>query len=124
MPQSEAAGRCGLVVAFDPAAATSSLSGRTRGSQVVPTGISPHTGGRGQGGESTMEATRTKSGAGFTQSWRELAHTPTHQVPVLLGAVVALLVGILTYVFDASKAGAIVAASINQAYLVIFGVLA
>ncbi len=59
-----------------------------------------------------MEATRTKSGAGFTQSWRELAHTPTHQVPVLLGAVVALLVGILTYVFDASKA-----------YLVIFGVL-
>ena len=70
-----------------------------------------------------MEATRTKSGAGFTQSWRELAHTPTHQVPVLLGAVVALLVGILTYVFDASKAGAIVAASINQAYLVIFGVL-
>ncbi len=70
-----------------------------------------------------MEATRTKSGAGFTQSWRELAHTPTHQVPVLLGAVVALLVGILTYVFDASKAGAIVAASINQAYLVIFGVI-
>src|SRR5437763_16291881 len=82
-----ARGRGGLVVAFVTAGVTSSLSGRTHGSEVVPTGISPHTGGRGQGGESTMEATRTKSGAGFTQSWRELAHTPTHQVPVLLGAV-------------------------------------
>jgi hypothetical protein len=40
---------------------------------------------------------------------------------VLLGAVVALLVGILTYLFDASNAGAIVAATIHQAYLVIFG---
>ena len=66
-----------------------------------------------------MEATRTKSGAGFTQSWRELAHTPTHQVPVLLGAVVALLVGILTYVFDASKAGAIVAAIAGLAMVVL-----
>src|SRR5437660_10205218 len=123
MPQSEAAGRGGLVVALVTAGVNASLSGRTQGALVVPIGISPRTGGRGQGGESRMEATRTKSGAGFTQSWRELAHTPTHQVPVLLGAVVALLVGILTYVFDASKAGAIVAASINQAYLVIFGVI-
>jgi hypothetical protein len=70
-----------------------------------------------------MEATRTKSGAGFSQSWRELAHAPTYQVPVVLGSIVALLVGILTYVFDASKAGAIVAAQINQAYLVIFGIV-
>src|SRR5436853_7030710 len=107
MPHSEARGRCGLVVAFVTAGVTSSLSGRTRGSQVVPTGISPHTGGRGQGGESTLEATRTKSGAGFTQSWRELAHTPTHQVPVLLGAVVALLVRLPPAVFDASKAAPI-----------------
>lgn len=70
-----------------------------------------------------MEATRTRSATGFTQSWRELARTPTHQVPVLLGAVVALLVGILTYLFDASRAGAIVAATIHQAYLVVFGVV-
>src|SRR5437016_8043751 len=54
-----------------------------------------------------MEATRTKSGAGFGQSWRELSHTPTYQVPVVLGSIVALLVGILTYVFDASAASKI-----------------
>ncbi len=70
-----------------------------------------------------MEATRTKSGTGFGQSWRELAHTPTYQVPVLLGSVVALLVGILTYLFDASKASAIVSATPNEAYLVIFGII-
>ncbi len=71
-----------------------------------------------------MEATRTRSATGFGQSWRELAHTPTYQVPVVLGGIVALLVGILTYLFDASKAGAIVAATTDQAYLVIFGVMA
>ena len=70
-----------------------------------------------------MEATRTRSATGFTQTWRELAHTPTYQVPIVLGSVVALLVGILTYVFDASNAGALVAATIDQAYLVIFGVI-
>lgn len=70
-----------------------------------------------------MEATRTRSAPGIAQSWRNLAQTPTHQVPVLLGSVVALLVGILTYVFDASRAGAIVAATIDQAYLVIFGLI-
>jgi len=70
-----------------------------------------------------MEATRTKSGAGFGQSWRELSHTPTHQVPIVLGSFVALIVGVLTYLFDASAAGTIVAATTNQAYLVIFGVL-
>ena len=70
-----------------------------------------------------MEATRTRSATGFAQSWRELAHTPTHQIPVILGSVVALLVGILTYLFDASRASAIVAATPAQAYLVIFGVL-
>jgi len=71
-----------------------------------------------------MEATRTKSGTGFGQTWRELAHTPTYQVPIVLGSVVALLVGILTYVFDVSKAGSIVAATPEEAYLVIFGIIA
>jgi len=70
-----------------------------------------------------MEATRTRSATGFGQSWRELAHTPTHQIPIVLGAVVALLVGILTYVFAAVEATAIVAATPEQAYLVIFGII-
>src|SRR5213595_1510893 len=68
-----------------------------------------------------MEASRAKSGAGFGQSWRELSHTPTYQVPVVLGSIVALLVGILTYVFDA--ASKIVAATPNEAYLVLFGIV-
>src|SRR5256712_12354137 len=70
-----------------------------------------------------MESTRAKSGAGFGQSWRELSHTPTYQVPVGLGAFVALITGILTYLFDASKAGAIVAATTAEAYFVIFGIV-
>ena len=70
-----------------------------------------------------MEATRTRSATGFGQSWRELAHTPTHQIPIVLGAVVALLVGVLTYVFAAVEATAIVAATPEQAYLVIFGII-
>src|SRR5207245_3146929 len=70
-----------------------------------------------------MEATRAKSGAGFGQSWRELSRTPTYQVPIVLGAFVALIVGILTYLFDASKAGAIVAATTAEAYLVVFGIV-
>ncbi len=70
-----------------------------------------------------MEATRTRSATGFGQSWRELAHTPTHQIPIVLGAVVALLVGILTYAFAAVENTAIVAATPEQAYLVIFGII-
>jgi hypothetical protein len=70
-----------------------------------------------------METTRTRSAAGFGQSWRELSHAPTYQIPVVLGAFVALIVGILTYAFDASKAGAIVAATTAEAYLVIFGIV-
>src|SRR2546427_11030031 len=70
-----------------------------------------------------MEATRAKSGAGLGQSWRELSHTPTYQVPIVLGAFVALITGILTYLFDASEAGAIVAATAAEAYLVIFGIV-
>src|SRR3989441_5925915 len=86
-------------------------------------GYDPGTKGWRQGGESTMEAPRAKSGSGFGQSWRELSHTPTHQVPIVLGAFVALITGILTYLFDASKAGAIVAATAAEAYLVIFGIV-
>lgn len=70
-----------------------------------------------------MEATRTRSATGFGQSWRELSHTPTHQIPIVLGAVVALLVGILTYVFEAVANSALVAATPEQAYLVIFGLI-
>ena len=70
-----------------------------------------------------MEATRTRSATGFGQSWRELAHAPTYQVPVVLGSIVALLVGILTYLFAASNAGAIVQATPDMAYLVIFGIV-
>jgi hypothetical protein len=70
-----------------------------------------------------MEATRTRSATGFGQTWRELSQTPTHQVPIVLGAIVALLVGILTYVFAAVEQSAIVAATPEQAYLVIFGLI-
>jgi hypothetical protein len=42
---------------------------------------------------------------------------------VVLGSIVALLVGILTYVFDASAASKIVAATPNEAYLVLFGIV-
>ncbi len=42
---------------------------------------------------------------------------------MVLGSIVALLVGILTYVFDASAASKIVAATPNEAYLVVFGIL-
>jgi len=79
--------------------------------------------GSRKGGESTMEATRTRSATGFGQSWRELAHTPTYQVPIVLGSIVALLVGILTYVFAAANAGAIVPATPEMAYMVIFGIV-
>src|SRR6266498_1779622 len=70
-----------------------------------------------------MEATRTRSATGFGQSWRELAHTPTHQVPIVLGSIVALLVGILTYLFAAANASAIVPATPEMAYMVIFGIV-
>src|SRR5207247_478350 len=76
-----------------------------------------------KGGESTMEATRTRSATGFGQSWRELAHTPTYQVPIVLGSIVALLVGILTYIFAAANASAIVPATPEMAYMVIFGIV-
>ncbi len=71
-----------------------------------------------------MESTHARSvSTGFGQSWRELARMPMHQVPVVLGAFVATAVGILTYVFDAIRAGSIVAVTATEAYLVLFGVL-
>ncbi len=71
-----------------------------------------------------METTRTRSAStGFGQSWRDLAHAPTYQVPLVLGGIVALLVGILTYAFDVSKSGEIVAVTAEEAYLVLFGII-
>ena len=64
-----------------------------------------------------MEATRTRSATGFGQSWRELAHTPTYQVPIVLGSIMALLVGILTYLFAAANASAIVPRFDGVAYV-------
>lgn len=71
-----------------------------------------------------MEATRTRSAsAEFGQTWRELARTPTHQVPILLGGVIAVLVGVLTYIFAAAAEAALVPATSTVVYLVIFGVI-
>ncbi len=71
-----------------------------------------------------MESTHARSAStGFGQSWRELARMPMHQVPVVLGAFLAAAVGILTYVFDAIRASAIVSVTAEEAYLVLFGVV-
>jgi len=69
-----------------------------------------------------MEATRVRSEAGFA-SWRELARTPTQLVPTLLGGALAVLVGVLSYIFAMVDASAIVAASPEQVYMVIFGII-
>lgn len=66
--------------------------------------------------------TRSKSIA-FGQSWRELANTPLHLVPVLLGGFLALAIGVLTYVFDAVNASALVAVTPMEAYMVLFGIV-
>lgn len=71
-----------------------------------------------------MATTETRSmSSGFGQSWRELAHTPIHLVPIVLGGFLAAAVGILTYVFDAARASALVAATPAEAYLVLFGIV-
>ena len=71
-----------------------------------------------------MNATQTGStSTRYRASWRELAHTPTHQVPVLLGAVIALLAGVLTYAFDVANASKLVAMAPDQAYLLVFGII-
>ncbi len=51
-----------------------------------------------------MEATRAKSGAGFTQSWRELSHTPSKQ-NVQNGSIVAMIAGLAITVLVATQLG-------------------
>jgi len=71
-----------------------------------------------------MEATQTgPTATGLTHSWRELTRMPTYLIPVVLAGVLAVLVGVLTYAFDAAKAGAIVAVSPEAAFLVVFGIV-
>jgi len=71
-----------------------------------------------------MEATQTGSRAeGLTHSWRELTRMPTYLIPVVLAGVLAVIVGVLTYAFDAAKAGALVAVSTDAAFLVVFGIV-
>jgi len=67
-------------------------------------------------------ATDTRSSGGFASSWRELGRMHTYQVPVVLGGFIAALAGILTYAFEMVKASAVVAASAEVIYLIIFGV--
>lgn len=71
-----------------------------------------------------MEATKTESRAeGVTRTWREFARMPTYLVPIVLAGVLAVIVGVLTYAFDAAKAGALVAVSTNAMFLVVFGIV-
>jgi hypothetical protein len=71
-----------------------------------------------------MEATQTGSRAErLTHSWRELTRMPTYLIPVVLAGVLAVIVGVLTYAFDAAKAGALVAVSPDTAFLVVFGIV-
>ena len=69
-----------------------------------------------------MAATGTKYASGFARVG-DLARMPTWQVPMALGGFLAALVGVLTYAFDAAKASAVVAASAEVIYLIIFGVV-
>lgn len=66
--------------------------------------------------------TRVRSEPGFA-SWRELARTPTHLVPALLGGVLAVLFSVLGYIFAMVSQSAIVPATPEQVYLFIFGVI-
>ena len=71
-----------------------------------------------------MEATHTRSATtGLTHSWREFARMPTYLVPEAIAGIVAVLVGVLTYAFDVWKAGAILAFSPAEAFLVLFGIV-
>ena len=69
-----------------------------------------------------MAATGTKYASGFAHMGN-LVRMPTWQVPMVLGGFLAALVGVLTYAFDAAKASAVVAASAEVIYLIIFGVV-
>jgi hypothetical protein len=72
-----------------------------------------------------MEATQTGSTrTGLTHSWRELARMPTYLIPEVVAGIFAVLVGVLTYAFDVSRAGAFVAVSPAEAFLVLFGIVA
>ena len=71
-----------------------------------------------------MEATQNGSHAeGLAHSWREFARMPTYLVPVVLAGLLAVIVGVLTYAFDAAKAGALVAVSPEATFLVVFGIV-
>lgn len=71
-----------------------------------------------------MDATHSgTTSARFGASWRELARTPTYQVPVLLGGVLAVLAGLVTYAFDVATSLAIVPMAPELAFLVVFGVI-
>jgi len=71
-----------------------------------------------------MAATEMRStSTGFVSSWRELARTPTYLVPTVLGGFLALLIGVLTYVFDIVAAQALAEMSPQIAYLIIFGLV-
>src|SRR6266511_1733213 len=72
--------------------------------------------------QEVSNAMATETRTGFASKWRELARMPTFQVPVVLGGFIAALAGILTYAFDAMRASAIVAASAEVVYLIIFGI--
>ena len=71
-----------------------------------------------------METTQAGPHAtGLTHSWRELSRMPTYLVPVVVAGALAVLIGVLTYGFDAAKAGALVAVSPEAAFLVVFGIV-
>ncbi len=71
-----------------------------------------------------MEATKTESRVeSVTHSWRELTRMPTHLIPVILAGALAVIVGVLSYVFDIARAGALVAVSPAAAFLVVFGIV-
>ncbi len=71
-----------------------------------------------------MEATQSGSTAtGVRRSWSELAHMPTYHIPIVVGGILAILTGVLTYGFDAMRAGAAVAITPEAGYLVLFGVV-
>ncbi len=71
-----------------------------------------------------MDATQTGSTTtGLAHSWRELAHPPTSLIPEVVAGVFAILVGVLTYAFDVSKAGAFVAVTPAEGFLVLFGIV-
>ncbi len=71
-----------------------------------------------------MEATQSGSTAtGVRRSWSELARMPTYSIPIVVGGILAILVGLLTYAFDAARAGAAVPITPEAGYLVLFGIV-